>query len=130
MGDELQGGATMATPDAPPETPDWQNDPEFHQLPVAEKHKVLLQVDPDYAHLPPPEQAKALNVIHFGPNGTQFEQERDKTNQPSGASHVLSTLGNQIRGAAEASVKPWTGAAETYKKARAGGAGVLSAAGQ
>lgn len=115
------------TPDA---APDWQNDPEFHQLPLPEKHKALLQIDPDYAHLPAQEQSKALNVIHYGPNGTQFEQDRDPATHESGTSHVLSTLGRQIRGAAEASVKPWTGAAQTYKKARAGGAGFLSAAGQ
>ena len=45
---------------------DWQNDPAFHNLPLAEKHKVLLQIDPDYKGLPAKEQAKALDAIHYG----------------------------------------------------------------
>jgi hypothetical protein len=45
---------------------DWQNDPGFQQLPLAEKHKVLLAIEPGYKGLPPAEQAKALNTIHYG----------------------------------------------------------------
>jgi hypothetical protein len=45
---------------------DWQNDPGFQQLPLAEKHKALLAIDSGYKGLPPAEQAKALNTIHYG----------------------------------------------------------------
>jgi hypothetical protein len=52
-----------------PQQVDWQNDLDFHALPLAEKHKVLLQVDPDYKGLPAKEQAKALDAIHYGTLG-------------------------------------------------------------
>jgi hypothetical protein len=46
---------------------DFHADPEFHGLPLAEKHKVLMALDSDYRGLPPSEQAKALDEIHYGP---------------------------------------------------------------
>jgi len=57
-------------------------EPDFQALPLTEKHKVLLKAVPDYAALPTQERAKALNVIQYGPEGTQYEQERNPKNQP------------------------------------------------
>jgi hypothetical protein len=42
-------------------------DDNFKSLPLSEKHRVMLKVDPDYAGLPPREQAHALTAIHYGP---------------------------------------------------------------
>jgi hypothetical protein len=65
---------------------DWQNDPDFHQLPLAEKHKVLLSADPDYKALPPQEQSKALNSIHYGAGGagTGAEFTKNKLSNEQG----------------------------------------------
>jgi hypothetical protein len=55
----------------PPQTPDVATvlqDDDFKQLPINEKNKVLLQIDPDYKGLPAAEQAKALKFIHYGPD--------------------------------------------------------------
>jgi len=69
----------MANGDQATGTVDFLNDPDFQGLPAQEKHQVMLSLDPDYKALPPGEQAKALNTIHYGPNGTKFEQERPGT---------------------------------------------------
>lgn len=124
------------TPNAAPDsggggtqTVDWQNDPDFHNLPLAEKHKVLMQVDPDYAQLPAPERSKALNAIHYGQGqagdgtGKEFTDERDAPKESTG-SHMLTTVGHQIRDLALSSAKPFTDAYDTYQGSRAKGAGV------
>lgn len=65
---------------------DWRNDPNFAKLSLADKHAVLLRIDPDYAQLPGREQVTALRSIHYGrgaggPPTSQAEfdarQERD-----------------------------------------------------
>lgn len=126
-----------ATPPAGGETQtvDWQNDPEFHQLPLGEKHKVLMSVDPDYAQLPAPERSKALNAIHYGQGaaagtGKEFTDERNPDNQESGGSHVLTTLGHQVKNAALAASRPYTGALETFRNARGQGDDLLPAVGK
>jgi hypothetical protein len=58
----------------PQQAPDVQTvlqDDDFKQLQPVEKHKVLLSIDPDYKGLPPQEQAKALDVIQYGPRDAE-----------------------------------------------------------
>jgi hypothetical protein len=73
-----------ATATIPPPTVDWQNDPDFHQLPLPEKHKALLAIDPGYKALPPAEQAKALNTIHYGAGGAGTGEQFIKENKVPG----------------------------------------------
>lgn len=118
----------LATQPAPPQV-DWQNDPDFHALPLAEKNKVLLKVDPQYAGLPPQEQSKALNVIHYGQGGTQFEQERAPDTQGF-LSKAADVVGRQIKSAVTA---PFTGVKEaydTYNQSREAGGAVLPSLGR
>lgn len=109
------------TPTAmPPSTPqvDWQNDPDFHQLPLIEKHKVLTKIDPDYAGLPSTEQAKALSVIHYG-----APPEEDKEGF---FSHAADVVGKQISGLGSTITSSVTGPIDAYQKSRAAGHGVLN----
>jgi hypothetical protein len=86
---------------------DWQNDPGFQQLPLAEKHKALLAVDSGYKALPPQEQSKALNVIHYG-QGQPEPSTYEKLTSPfdpgahNPATRALSSVGSAVIGAPEA----------------------------
>src|SRR5580765_3309396 len=129
-----------------PQQVDWQNDPDFHALPLAEKHKVLLQVDPDYKGLPAKEQAKALDAIHYGAlgqisgtgsltqgAGTSFVDTLKGMVPPAPQGHVLSKQfwvgDNTIKihptqgGIAQAGKE----AVNEYGRARQAGAGPLGA---
>lgn len=68
-------------------------DPNFHSLPLDQKHKVLLSVDPNYAGLPPQEQQKALEKIGY-PNPVSV---------PSGSSSnsIIGGAGRWIKGQAK-----------------------------
>jgi hypothetical protein len=106
-------------------TPDWHSDPEFHQLPLNEKNKVLMQVDKDYAALPAPERAKALNTIHYGPNGTKFEQERsDPNTHKSTIASVPGVPGEQAKGLWDSTTSAFTGPVKAYQTSRKRGEGV------
>ena len=122
----MDGDQDQSTAAAP--TIDWQNDPDFHQLPLNEKHQVLLSIDPDYKALPPQEQSKALNTIHYQNGNTegtgkQFTGERDKKNQPGFIHSSLNTIGRQIKGAAEESIAPYTKGYHAYEAAQGQGMG-------
>ena len=129
MPDPQQSGVQppipQTVPGAAPQV-DWQNDPDFHALPLVEKDKALQKLDPDYAGLPPQERSKALNAIQYG-SGTQFEKERAPDTEGL-LSHTADVLGNQVKGAAGMLVRPWTEAAKGYSDARAAGHGVISSA--
>lgn len=57
----------MANGDSTPDVSTILSDPNFKSLDIGEKHKVMMKVDPNYAGLPPREQAHAIGVIQWGP---------------------------------------------------------------
>lgn len=71
------------------------DDPEFHALPAAEKHKVLMSEDADYRGMQPSEQAKALDEIHYGNLG------RDESKFTGGGRNRLADTIDKWRGGAE-----------------------------
>lgn len=72
----------------------------FSGLPAAEKHKVLLVTNPDYAALPGAEQAKALDSIHYGaaPDAGWRNNLADRIDQGRGAVERGVTSGMQGMG--------------------------------
>lgn len=91
---------------------DWQNDEGFKQLPLNEKHKALLAVDPGYKSLPPQEQQKALQVVHYGEKQEPSTYEKLTAPTDPGAhnpaSRFLSSVGGLVMGAPEALYKQAT----------------------
>lgn len=86
--------------------PDVHDDPEFHGLPMGEKHKVLMSLDADYRGLPPSEQAKALDEMHYGP----APQPTDKGTTGGWRDRLANTI-DKWRGGPE---KVVTGAAQRF----------------
>jgi hypothetical protein len=99
--------ATSGTPTI--DASELVDDDYFKKLPLNEKHKVLV-MDPHYKGMDPKEQAKFLNLVHYGPEGTQHEQqERAKAATAKGIvkdiSYALPMAGG-IAGAATGSAVP------------------------
>ena len=99
--------ATSGTPTI--DASELVDDDYFKKLPLNEKHKVLV-MDPHYKGMDPKEQAKFLNLVHYGPEGTQHErQERAKAATAKGVvkdiSYALPVAGG-IAGAATGSAVP------------------------
>lgn len=96
---------------------DWQNDPGFQQLPLMEKHKALLAIDPTYKALPPQEQVKALKSVHYGsdPQGTPenygFTAENMFSKAWSGVKELAGGVGEM---ASDVGNKSWSDLEKKY----------------
>jgi hypothetical protein len=67
-------------------------DDNFKQLPLDEKNKVLMRIDPNFAGLAEQERQKVLMKIQYP--GTQFEKDREPGNEPG----FWKTVGQDVKG--------------------------------